>query len=417
MTAATEAIDLAIINGCVLPMGGGAPIEGGTVTISGNRIAAVGSAHEVATAGAKRIIDAANCVVMPGLVNCHTHIASNMLLRGLLEDVELFEWLDTMWKLKSNFDPDTLYWASLMGLIEMVRGGTTCFNEHFDGYAVEPEIAALERIPLRATLGYGFADRGVYKSTTDMSWATLHSFSDLVAKHHGTQDGRLRIALSPHATYSCGAEMYRLVREVADATKVTIHTHLSEAPEETRYMQETYGTTAVQWLASLNFLGPDVLAAHCTQVTADDIDILAESGTSVGHCPSCNAKLASGTLPLKEAWQKGVRVGLGTDGPASHNTLDLFQEMKFAGFIHKDKTRDVLFLTTAQLLELATSDSAAAMRSCAAAPAPAAKPAAARCATIAGAMASIRNASRKSRNCTASTNPRMNDSGSCSRVS
>jgi 5-methylthioadenosine/S-adenosylhomocysteine deaminase len=357
----SQPIDLAIVNGTVLPMGGAPTIARGTVTIAGDRILAVGPADSVDTIGAKRIIDAADCAVMPGLVDCHTHIASNLLLRGLLEDVQLFEWLDTMWRLKSNFDPETLYWASLLGLIEMTKAGITCFNEHFDAYAVEPEIAALDRIPLRATLGYGFADRGVYRSITAASWAMLHSFGDVVAQHHRSRNDRLRIALSPHATYSCGAEMYKLVREVADATGVTIHTHLSEAPQETVYMKETYDTTAVRWLASLGFLGPDVMAAHCTQIDADDIAILAEAETKIGHCPSCNAKLASGTLPLKAAWEKGVHVGLGTDGSASHNTIDLFQEMKFAGFIHKDKTGDVEFLTTGELLELSTSLSAVAM--------------------------------------------------------
>ncbi len=154
--------DLAIVNATILPMGGVAQIDRGALTIAGDRILAVGPADQVSTAGAAKVIDARGRVVMPGFVNCHTHIASNMLLRGLLEDVQLFEWLSTMWKLKRNFDEETLYWASLMGLVEMVKSGMTCFNEHFDAYRVEPQIAALKQMPLRATLGYGFADRGVY---------------------------------------------------------------------------------------------------------------------------------------------------------------------------------------------------------------------------------------------------------------
>ncbi|MCX5578818.1 amidohydrolase [Kaistia terrae] len=354
-------IDIAIINGTVLPMGGAKPIENGVVTITGGTITAVGPADEVDIRGARKVIDASLSAVMPGFCDSHTHIASNMLLRGLLEDVKLFEWLSTMWQLKKNFDPETLYWASLTGLVEMVKSGITTFNEHFDAYAVEPEIEALKRIPLRATLGYGFADRGLYAPITDWSWKTLNNFGDLVAKHHKTRDGLLQIGLSPHAPYSCGEEMYRLTREVADAYSVPIHTHLAEGTQEMAYMAENYGTSPVRWLESLGFLKGDITAAHCTQLDTEDMKILAAHDVKIGHCPCCNAKLNSGTMPLKCVLEHGITVGLATDGPASHNTLDMFQEMKFAGLIHKDKTNDVEFLKTHEILELATAQGAKAM--------------------------------------------------------
>jgi 5-methylthioadenosine/S-adenosylhomocysteine deaminase len=353
--------DIAIINATILPMGGAKKIEGGSLTISGDSITAVGPSASVSTEGAIKLIDARDRVVMPGFVNCHTHIASNMLLRGLLEDVQLFEWLQTMWQLKRNFDEETLYWASLIGLVEMAKSGITTFNEHFDAYRVEPEIAALGKMPLRATLGYGFADRGLYAAMTDWSWKALHNFSDKVSRHHRTGNDRVHVALSPHAPYSCGAEMFKLVREVADAHKVVIHTHLAEGMQEIAYVRENYGTTPVQWVHSHGFLGPDVTAAHATQLNDDDIRILAETGTRIAHCPCCNAKLNSGTLRLRSVREAGIMVGLATDGPASHNSLDMFQEMKFAGLIHKDKTGNVEFLKTGELLELATTGAAAAM--------------------------------------------------------
>jgi 5-methylthioadenosine/S-adenosylhomocysteine deaminase len=131
----TNAADIVIVNGTILPMGGGKTIRNGVLKIIGDTIAELGSANNFDIATGKKRIDAKGAVVMPGFVNCHTHIASNMLLRGLLEDVQLFEWLSTMWKLKRNFDEETLYCASLMGLVEMARSGITCFNEHFDAYA------------------------------------------------------------------------------------------------------------------------------------------------------------------------------------------------------------------------------------------------------------------------------------------
>lgn len=353
--------DLAVHNAYVLPMGGHDPIADGTVLIKDKKILAIGNQHTLPSWSANRSIDACGNCVMPGFVNSHTHIASNVLLRGLNEDAKLFEWLKHMWKLKQNFDPEILYWASLAGLIEMVKAGTTCFNEHFDAYAVAPQIQALETLPLRATLGHGFADRGLYASITNASWKTLDSFADEVDAHHLSQEGRLHLALSPHATYSCGEKMWRLSRQVANQLGISIHTHLAEGVQELSYVGEQYGTTPTQWLASLGVLGPDVTLAHCTKLNAEDIRLLADTGAKVAHCPISNAKLCSGTMPIKEMLAAGVHIGLATDGPASHNTLDMFQEMKFAAIIHKNNNTDPELLPLRQMLEMATHQSAIAM--------------------------------------------------------
>jgi 5-methylthioadenosine/S-adenosylhomocysteine deaminase len=352
--------DIAVVNGTVLPMAGNGDITDGIVTITGNSISAVGDAS-IDISGAKKVIDARGCVVMPGFANSHTHVASNLLLRGLLEDVLLFEWLQTMWNLKKNFDHDTLYWASLCGDLEMLKAGITSFNEHFDAYDVEPQMDALREIPLRATLGYGFADRGLYAPRTDYSHLTMARFADIVAEHHDTRDGLLHIALSPHAVYSCGAEMWHEVRRLANELGVSIHTHLSEGKQEVAYTIANYGMRPVQWLDSLGFLGPDVTAAHCSNLDPTDISILARTGTKVAHCPVSNAKLGSGTMPLRAVMSAGITVGLATDGPASHNSSDIFEEMKFAGLIHKTVTEDVEFLKIGELLEMSTSQGALAM--------------------------------------------------------
>jgi len=354
-------VHIAIVNGHVLPMGGRPEIPNGVVTISDDVITAVGPAYEVDYRNAQKIIDANNCAVMPGFANSHTHVASNMLLRGLLEDVQLFEWLQTMWQLKKNFDFETMYWANMCGLVEMVKSGITSFNEHFDAYRVTPQLEALKAIPLRATLGYGFADRGLYAPITDYSWKTLNNFGELVSAHHRTRNNLLHIALSPHAPYSCGEEMFRLVREVANTYRVSIHTHVSEGPQELKYVQENYGMRPVQWLESIGFLGPDITAAHCSLLDQNDVNILAAHGVKIAHCPVCNAKLGSGTMPMRMVREAGITVGLATDGPASQNTQDLFEEMKFCGLIHKDKTGDVEFMKTRELLELTTSEGAKAM--------------------------------------------------------
>ena len=209
----TTIADIAITNGCVLPMGGKQPIANGTVLIKGNKILSVSSTLTPEQWQAGKVIDAKGGVVMPGFVNCHTHIASNILLKGLNEDMQLFEWLKYMWKMKQNFDPEVQYWANMSGLLEMVRSGTTSFNEHFDAYAVEPEAEALKAIPMRATLGYGLVDRGLYDTVIDWSWNALDNFAEKVERHHNSQQGRVRVALSPHATYSCGPDMWRQCRK------------------------------------------------------------------------------------------------------------------------------------------------------------------------------------------------------------
>lgn len=351
--------DLAITGGTVVTGGADDQPRAATVLVRGGRVAALLTPTE--PFAAVRTIDATGGAVMPGFVDCHTHIASNMLLRGLLEDVELFEWLSTMWKLKQGFDHETLYWASMCGLIEMAKAGITCFNEHFDAYAVTPQVRALGEIGLKATLGYGFADGGVYADVAGWSWAALDDFDAATVGASDIDGDRIRLALSPHAPYSCSEPMWRAVRELANERGLPIHTHIAEGANEAAFMAEHHGTTTVQWLDDIGFLGPDITAAHCSMLTARDIELFAEYDVKVAHCPVCNAKLVSGTMDLRGLWDAGVTVGLATDGPASHNSLDTFQEMKFAAITHKQSTGDPTFLTTRQTIGMATRDAAVAM--------------------------------------------------------
>lgn len=350
--------DLVLTGGTVVPGGTESP-RAATVVIRDGVIHSLLDPTTVVEA--TQTIDVTDRAIIAGFVDSHTHIASNMLLRGLLEDVELFEWLATMWTLKENFDHETLYWASMCGLAEMARAGITCFNEHFDAYAVTPQVRALDEVGLRATLGYGFADGGVYASVADWSWAALRDFDEASAGAASIDGDRVRLALSPHAPYSCSERMWRAVRELADDRGLPIHTHLAEGPNETAFVAQHHGCTSVEWLDSMGFLGPDVTAAHSTQLTPSDIAVFAEHDVKVAHCPVCNAKLVSGTMDLRALRAAGVTVGLATDGPASHNTLDMFQEMKFAAVTHKQATGDPRFLTTREALTLATAGSAAAM--------------------------------------------------------
>ena len=353
--------DLAITGGEILTMTDTGTVPSGTVLISGQRIVAVGHEDEVGPYVAKTRLDARDRVVLPGFSNCHTHIGSNVLLRGLNEDAKLFEWLQSMWRLKQNFDDETLRLASLAGLAEMALAGITSFNEHFDAYSVTPETEALRTVPLRATLGYGFADIGLYAEVRDWSYDALDRFEQIVAAHHQSLDGRIQVALSPHATYSCTEALWRRCADVAALHDLSIHTHLSEGWQEHSYVDKHYGLTPTGWLASLNLLGPNLTAAHCTTLTDDDIGLMAEHDVKVAHCPISNAKLCSGIMPIRKLREAGVTVGLATDGPASHNTLDMFQEMKFGAITHKNHHLDPELLTVDEMLTMATREAALAM--------------------------------------------------------
>lgn len=353
--------DLAVVGGDILTMSDAGTISDGVVLICDNRIVAVESAGTIGPYTATTTLNAHDRVVMPGFSNCHTHIGSNVLLRGLNEDAKLFEWLKSMWRLKENFDHETLRLASLVGLAEMALAGITSFNEHFDAYSVSPEIDALDQIPLRATLGYGFADIGLYAPVKDWAYNALDNFDAIVQRHHNTMNGRLRVALSPHATYSCTENLWRRCAEVAEDLQLSIHTHLSEGQQEHRFVQENHGLTPTGWLHAMGLLGPNLTAAHCTTLTPDDIALMAASDTKVAHCPISNAKLCSGILPIRGLREAGVTVGLATDGPASHNTLDMFQEMKFGAITHKNHNLDPELLTVDEMLVMATRDAARAM--------------------------------------------------------
>ncbi|MEO1078800.1 MAG: amidohydrolase [Pseudomonadota bacterium] len=353
--------DLAIRGGEILTMAERGSLPSGTVLVRGQRILAVGPEEELGPYEASKTLDARDRVILPGFSNCHTHIGSNILLRGLNEDAQLFEWLASMWRLKRNFDEETLRLASLAGLAEMALAGITSFNEHFDAYSVTPEIKALRTVPLRATLGYGFADEGLYADLMDWSYAALENFGDIVAEHHGSQDGRLSVALSPHATYSCTERLWRKCAEIAEAQDLCIHTHLSEGDQEHSFVEKNYGCTPTAWLHSLGLLSPRLTAAHCTTLTDADIGLLAEHDVKVAHCPISNAKLCSGIMPIRALREAGVTVGLATDGPASHNTLDMFQEMKFGAITHKNRHLDPELLTVREMLTMATRDAAEAM--------------------------------------------------------
>ncbi len=307
---------------------------------------------------ADSVIDARGRAVLPGLVNTHTHIASNILARGLLDDVSGMDWLDRLWSLKAHFRPDDLFVASKVGIAEMLLSGTTCYNELFDGYDPVPGIAAMSELGVRAVAGWCLADDGVYADTAGDSWRDVRSMRELKSRFHETADGRVTLAIAPHAPYSVSKKLAAAARAAADEHGLRLHTHLAEVRQETELIQERFGQSPVEYFLETGLLGPDLIAAHCSQFNDADFEAFAATGASIAHCPTCNSRSLTGYLPVRQAWEHGIVVGLGTDGPASNNSLDMFAETKFATTLHRFVSQDINAVSARQALEMATLEAA-----------------------------------------------------------
>jgi 5-methylthioadenosine/S-adenosylhomocysteine deaminase len=294
-------------------------------------------------------------IAFPGLINAHTH-AAMVLLRGLADDAPLDRWLrDHIWPVEARLTEDDVYWATALGLIEMLRGGTTQLADMY--FHVDAVARAVRDVGLRATISYGIiADR-----LDGRGRAELDAAERLIEEWHGAADDRIRCAVSPHAVYSCGAEVWEAAVALAGRYTVPIHTHLAETEKEVVDWTQTNGISPTRSLERYGALELPLLAAHCVHLGEDDIELLASRTTTAVHCPSSNAKLASGVAPVPALLRAGVNVALGTDGAASNNNLDLGREMRLALFLQKAVLGRVDALDAVQALSMATVNGARAL--------------------------------------------------------
>jgi len=345
-----------LIRGCtILPMDGRRVIEKGLIAIGGDRLSYVGKASEAPGIGAEKVIDGRGKVALPGLVNCHTHV-SMTLFRGVGEDQALDQWLEeTIWSLEAKLKPRDIYYGALLGCLEMIKGGTTCFA---DMYFREDMVAkAVEEAGLRAVLASGIIEAGNRERGENL----LREGIEIAQKYHGSAQGRIRVSLGPHAVYTCSPDLLKRVRKAASRLGVGIHIHLAESEGMGKQIKERCGLTEVELLESLGFLGSDVLAAHCIHLSTSDMRLLAKYGVKVAHNPVANMKLALGNARIRELMDLGVTVGLGTDGPASNNSLDMLENLKIAALLQKVHYMDPTVLPVRRALEMATIHGAKAL--------------------------------------------------------
>ncbi|MHC1755142.1 MAG: amidohydrolase family protein [Methanosarcina sp.] len=345
--------DIIIKNAYVLTMDPDAgDIKNGTVVIEDGKITEIG---EKTKESAETVIDAKGSVVMPGLVNTHTHAAMT-LFRGYADDLQLAEWLEGhIWPAEAQLKAEDVYRGSLLACLEMIKSGTTSFADMY--FFMDETAKAVEASGLRASLSHGLIELwNKEKGETD-----LKEGKRFVRAWQGAADGRIKTMYGPHAPNTCSEEFLTKVKEEARRDGAGIHIHVLETEAELLAMKERYGKCSVHLLEDIGFFGPDVLAAHCVWLSDGDIEILSKRGVNVSHNPVSNMKLASGIAPVHKMLQKGVNVSLGTDGCASNNNLDLFEEIKTTALLHKVNTFSPTALPARQVLQMATVNGAKAL--------------------------------------------------------
>ena len=355
---AARQVALVLTGGTVVTMDGERRVlSPGAVAVDGARIAAVGTAAEIgqAFAGAQ-VIDTTGKIVMPGLVNTHGH-APMVLYRGLADDMALMEWLEKyIFPAEARtVSPEMVRIGTRLAALEMIQSGTTTFA---DMYYFEEEIAQAARAAgLRGVLGQTIIRFPVADAATPAQ--ALKRAEAFIKAFRG--DALVTPAVAPHSAYTLDRATLVASRELAARYGVPLLIHLAETEEEVRVIRDGSGLSPTGYLQSIGFWGPKTLAAHGVWVTDEDIAILGRAGAGVSHNPESNMKLASGTAPVPRYLAAGVALGLGTDGAASNNDLDMFEAMRQAAFLHKLDTRDPRAVPAPAVLEMATIGGARAL--------------------------------------------------------
>ena len=351
-----KSADILVINGTVLTLDeSDTEITNGGVAIKGEKILATGPTSDFTDWNATKVIDAGGGIIMPGLVNTHTHAAMTCF-RGIADDLPLMTWLNEhIFPAESKLDYQKVYSGALLACAEMIMSGTTCFC---DMYLFENAVAqAAKKAGIRAVVGevlYDFdsPNYGPIAKGFEYTEKLIDTYKD---------DPLVTIAVEPHSPYLCAPELLTRAIEITRTHDIPLVIHLSETADEVAGIQERYNCTPVAHLAQLGILAPNLLACHCVVLTDDDIDLLKRFDVKVAHNPESNMKLASGVAPIPKLLEEGICVGIGTDGCASNNNLDIFLEMDTTAKLHKVKTLDPTVLDAESVLNMATLQGARAL--------------------------------------------------------
>jgi len=302
------------------------------------------------------IIDGEGALAIPGLVNTHTHAAMS-LLRGYADDMILQDWLaQKIWPLEAHLTPDDVYWGTRLACLEMIRSGTTAFNDMY--FMMDRAAKAVDEAGIRAVLSYGFIDLFDAAKRENECKAT----ENLAAHIRSLNNPRIKAAVGPHAPYTVSPEGLKWCADFAQEQKIGIHIHLSETEKEVTDCVAQHGKRPAAHLDACGILTPHTVAAHCCWLDAAECRLLGERGVSASHNPSSNMKLATHrAMPYPELLAAGANPCLGTDGCASNNNLDMFEEAKTAALLQKFFWNNPTILPAHEALAMATANGAKAL--------------------------------------------------------
>ena len=352
--------DILIINSTILPLShnGLELIQNGFISIREGFISGLGPMADLhGSSLAEKTINGSGHLVMPGLVNTHTH-APMTLFRGLADDLPLMTWLNEhIFPAEAkSVNQEMVYWCAKLAAAEMILAGTTTVA---DGYFLEDSVAeAFADCGLRSVVAQGIIDfpaPGVPDPARNVAMA-----SHFIDRWQG-RNNLITPAIFCHSPYTCSPDTLKRAKEMARQNNRLFFIHLAETRTELEQIQKQHNTTPVRYLDSLGILDKDTICVHCVWLDEEEIEILAQSGAKVSICPGSNMKLASGIAPLEKMLAAGISVGLGTDGCASNNTLDIFSEMNLCAKLHKVKDLDPTALPAKAVLEMATIGGASAL--------------------------------------------------------
>lgn len=320
------------------------------VFIEGNTIKEI---NDSINTEAEHKIDGNNKAIIPSFVNSHTHAAMT-LMRGYADDMQVMDWLQKkIWPLEGKLTEEEVYWGAKLACVEMIKSGTTFFNDmywHYHGTA-----KAVEEMGIRAAISAVFID--LFDTAKAEEQINLNKKLFEETKKYSD---RVMFALGPHAIYTVSKESLQWAKEFADKNNVLIHIHVSESKNEVEECVKKHNMRPVEYLESIGFLGKNVIACHSIWLNDKEIDILAKNDVKIAHNPASNMKLCSGVLPYTKMKEKGLNIALGTDGCASNNNLDMFEEMKFASLLQKLNTNNPTVMPASEAFEMATLNGAKA---------------------------------------------------------
>mgnify|MGYP001364690816 FL=1 len=329
-------------------------LNNAAVAVNGDKIIAVDDSKKILKQfEAKKIIVAGDSLIMPSFVNCHTHAAMTCF-RGIADDLELMDWLNNyIFPAEAkNVNKELAYWGSLLGAAEMIKSGTTTFC---DMYIFEDETArAAKEAGIRCLVGevlFDFPSPNFKTPEEGVAYTKM-----LIEKWQ--DDPLVNIMIEPHALYTCSQPLLADVKKLSEEFNVPIGLHLLENAAEKKQLEEKFGKGAVSFLKDIGYLNEQLVAFHCVHFTEEDMKMFADYGCKVSHNPASNMKLASGVAPVPEMIKAGVTVGLGTDGCASNNNLDMIKEMGTTAKLHKVARLDPTVMDAQTVVRMATIEGA-----------------------------------------------------------